>query len=60
MVHVFHTVVQLYVYFPGNVTRLLPCDKFLMYISVHDEVEVALSKSRLFVLESKVKMGQHV
>ena len=38
----------------------VPCDKFLVYISVQDEVKVALSESRLLVLESKVKVRQHV
>ena len=38
----------------------VPCDKFLVYISVQDEVEVALSESRLLVLESEVKVRQHV
>ena len=43
-----------------NETERVPCDKFLVYISVQDEVEVAVSESRLLVLESEVKVRQHV
>lgn len=38
----------------------LPCDEFLMYESVHDEVKVSLPESGLFVLETKMKVRQHV
>ena len=38
----------------------LPCNEFLMYVSVHDEIKVALSKPRLLVLQSEVKMRQHM
>ena len=38
----------------------VPCDKLFVDISVQYEVQVALSVSRLLVLEAKVKVSQHV